>query len=343
MKLYKALSFSDVLLLDKFSNIASRKDVDTSVDFLGLKLKLGIISANMTCVTGVTMARAMGSNGAAACLPRFWSVDENVKAFKEVYPETIVSCGIGESELTRAQCLFQAGATRILIDVAAGASSSVVEHTRRLRQIVRGNAAIIVGNFSNANALKTFLHKLGGHIDAVKVGIGGGSACITRTVTGCGMPTFASIIDIASCGLPIIADGGIRNSDDFVKALAAGASIVMCGGLLVGCDESSAEVKYDLAPVDLRAKITHKLYSGSASIESYEAQGKNAAWRTPEGKTFWIPACGSVVSVLSRMEGGLRSAMTYNNAMTIAELQEGAEFIEITTNGVKEGTAHGAN
>lgn len=356
MKMFKALSFDDVLMVDKFSEIASRKDVDPSVNFLGLKLTTPVISSNMDCVTGVSMARAMGSLGVGACLPRFWSIQENVESFKEVHSETIVSCGIGETELERAKCLFEAGASRILVDVAAGATSAVVEHTRKLRGIVNGNAAIIVGNFSNAAALKTFLHKLPCRIDAVKVGIGGGAACLTRVVTGCGMPTLASIIDCREVGLPIIADGGIRNSGDFAKSMAAGATTVMCGKLFVGCGESPAKAAYvkNGKVIEMTDPLYEaanwndgivpslcKRYSGSASAESYEAQGKLADWRTPEGDSYWVPVCGPVAEVVQKLNAGLRSAMAYNNSLTINDFWTNAEFIQITTNGALEGTAHG--
>jgi IMP dehydrogenase len=361
----KALSFDDVLIVDKFSTISSRKDVDPSVELMGVKLSTPMVSSNMTCVTDAKMAKLIREHGALGCLPRFWSVEDNVKAFRDSPKETFVSVGLGEPELERAIALFEAGASGLVIDVAQGASAMVVAQTKAIRQVVKTNAAIMVGNFSNLSAFSAFQHSLGERVDAIKVGIGGGSACITRVVTGCGMPTLASIIDLRGAKTPMVADGGIRTSGDMVKAIAAGATAVMCGRLFAACDESPAitlkRAKWDTeagyAPMgvkdeDVRAFIKYadrpdagvylvKKYSGSASSESYEAQGKVSSWRAPEGESYWVNATGSVQKLIETFDGGLRSAMTYNNARTIDELRKNVEFIEVTASGSKENSAHG--
>lgn len=343
MKIRKALSFDDVLLVDKYSIISSRKDVDTSIKLLGYTFNTALISSNMATVTNDRMAQAVHQVGGLGALHRFIDVATNVAMFKNSPKETIVSCGVGTSEIERAIACYESGASRILVDVAQGANSNVVDTVKKIREVVKNNAAIIVGNFSNASALNTFLHKLPCHVDAIKIGIGGGSACITRKITGCGMPTFASILDCSAVGIPIIADGGIRNSGDFCKAIAAGASAVMCGRLFAACDESPANTKSEHWKSDMPGenRVTHKLYSGSASNASYEAQGKVATHRVAEGESYWIKATGPVSTLMQTFNAGLRSSMAYNNALTIEDYQDNAEFIEITNAGIIESGPHG--
>lgn len=333
----KSLSFDDVLLIPQFSTIKSRADVDPTHSFLGEKI-FPVISSNMDSVTGTAMGKAMLAYGAQAALHRFQSIEDNVKMYKAA-PGTIVSLGLGDLELERAAALFQAGANKFLIDVAHGANTEVVRQTKALRAILKNNAAIIVGNFATGESVNSFTHHLGSKyaIESIKVGIGGGSACTTRLVTGCGLPTLHSILDARSTGLPIIADGGIRNSGDIAKALAAGASAVMVGRLLAGAEESLGK------PIHEDFSSLGKQYRGSASGESYEAQGKSAKHRTPEGESFLVPYTGSVSYTLRQLEAGLRSAMSYVGAATIKEFQEKAQIVEITGAGRIESSAHGRN
>jgi len=346
------LTFKDVLMLPQFSTIASRKDVNPSTTVGGTKLLIPIISSNMDTVTNFTMANAMRLAGGIGCLHRFMSIADNVKEYLSSPKDTWVSVGVGSNEFERAKALHEAGASTFVIDVAHGASVAVVEQTIKLRELIGSAKYIIVGNFATKKSIEEFNKHIGStRIDAVKVGIGPGSACLTRVVTGCGRNLLSTLLECKDAGYPMIADGGITDSGDFAKALAAGASAVMCGRLLAGTDESPSEVIREEYPGNYIAgssaryivtgKITHKKYRGSASAESYEVQGKTAAHRSPEGDSFLIPYVGSVAKVLEQMEGGLRSAMTYNNARTIQELQENVQFVQVTTNGTKESGAHG--
>lgn len=342
------LSFDDVLIVPKFSFIKSRKDVNPYNGF-----NLPIVSSNMDSVTGSAMAKAMTAAHASSCLHRFCSIEDNVKMFQEsVTPEgkPWVSIGLGSLELERAEALRDAGATTFVIDVAHGASSEVVKQTLDLRSILGIQHDIVVGNFATGISIAQFKDALGSYdvVQYYKVGIGGGSACLTRVVTGCGMPTLASIIDCKRAGVRIIADGGIRNSGDFCKAIAAGASAVMVGGMLAGCSETPGEFVTDLdlpgAPMLISSNyITkkYKKYRGSASKESYQVQGKESNWRTPEGDSFLVPYKGPVANVIRDLEAGLRSAMSYVGANNIKEFQNNAEFIRVTSAGITENKAHG--
>lgn len=328
------LSFDDVLIVPQFSSVKSRKDVKTTTTFLGEEI-FPVISSNMASVTEAAMAKAMADYGARGCLHRFMSVDENVKQFVTVMQNIgrplYVSLGLGDLELERAAALANVGATHFVIDVAHGASMEVVRQTKALKHIVGKDSYIVVGNFATGRTVKDFTHHLGSNIDAIKVGIGGGANCTTRVVTGVGMPTLSSVIDCHSAGIPIIADGGIRGSADFAKALAAGASAIMVGKILAGSNESSA-------PTTTRG---YKLHSGSASTQSYKAQGKESKWRTPEGDTFTVANTGPVHNVLNTLESGLRSAMSYVGATNLTEFQERAELVQITESGIVESQAHG--
>jgi len=328
--LKKSLSFDDVLIVPKFSNVKSRKDVNTRVGFLGLQV-LPVVSSNMASVTEVNMAKAMRSAGAIGALHRFMSIEDNVRMYESSPQETLVSIGLGDVELERAAALYRVGARRFIIDVAHGAHMEVVRQTKALRHIIGKDGYIVVGNFATAQSVKDFKYFLGEtKIDAIKVGIGGGGSCVTRMVTGCGLPTLASVLDCSELGLPIIADGGVRNSGDIAKALAAGATVVMCGRILAGSNESSAEVDSQF-----------KIYSGSASMESYEAQGKGASHRTPEGESFLVPLTGSVFNTIQTLESGLRSAMSYVGVTNLHDFRECAELVEVTGHGKLESEAHG--
>lgn len=360
----KWLSFDDVLLSPQFSKINSRKDVRVSTDVAGEIYHLPIVSSNMDTVTSARMAVAMDKAGGVGCLHRFQSVEDNLAQFLAVVeatgqPGPWVSFGLGEKELYRADLLADAGACVFVLDVAHGSCMPVVEQVKAFRKLLGFVPKLIVGNFANYQSIKDFINHLDiqGAVDAVKVGIGGGSACTTRMVTGSGAPTFSTIQDCVRAGLPVLADGGVRGSGDFCKAIAAGASMVMMGGLLAGCDESPGEVYSDSG---LRANWytledgtkryvpsvggkLYKKYRGSASKESYEVQGKLAQHRTAEGDSFLVPYRGPVADLMQEFEAALRSAMSYSGAYDIKEFQERAEFIEITPAGATESQAHGRN
>jgi IMP dehydrogenase len=336
----KMLSFDDVLILPNFSTISSRKDVDTKVNLNGLKLDKGIISSNMDTVTGSDMARAMIRAGGNGALHRFCSIEENIIHFKNSDPGTIVSFGIGDGELDRAKALTDAGADYFLLDVAHGASMNVVEAVKKFR-LFNKNSHLIVGNFATGKSVEHFLEEFDGYeFDAIKVGVGGGSMCLTRVVTGAGAPTFASVLDCVNVGLPIIADGGIRNSGDYAKAIAAGADAIMIGKLLSSCKETPGPVIYT-EPNDKKGIFPMKQYRGSASKESYEVQGKVSEWRTPEGDSTMVLVTEHAHEVVQRLDAGLRSSMSYVGAFDIKEFKNLVEFVEVTSNGTKENGAHG--
>lgn len=334
------LSFDDVLLVPTFSEVVSRKDVDTSLDFLGVKLTVPVISSNMDTVTNSIVAHEMRKLGGISALHRFCSIDQNVKEYLASPPETIVSIGLGEYELDRAVTLEDNGASIFLIDVAHAANLGVVTFYNQLRGLLNKASKVIVGNFATGAELEEFMSRVKIVPDAIKVGVGGGSACTTRVVTGVGLPTLSSIISCSEvCNqydTLLIADGGIRSSGDLSKALAFGADLVMLGRLVAATEESPAK---KISTINSQTPFL-KQYRGSASAASYAAQGKTAEWRAPEGESYNIPLTGTLKDLMDNLSAGLRSSMSYLNAPTLQRYKH-PDFVMITSSGIMEGFAHG--
>jgi IMP dehydrogenase len=253
-----------------------------------------------------------------------------------------IAVGVRPEDMERAAACQAAGADVLVIDIAHGHSDHVIRMVRELKQRF-ADISIIAGNVATAQGVRD-LAEAGA--DAVKVGVGSGSICTTRIVTGFGVPQLSAILECAQAGselhVPIIADGGIRNSGDLTKSLAAGASSVMIGGLLAGTDESpGATVIRD----DRRYKIVRGMASLSANIERRMlANGELAIeeWGevVPEGVEATVPYKGAVADVIFQLVGGLRSGLSYAGACSIEELWETAEFIRITPSGMQESHAH---
>lgn len=339
------LTFDDVLIKPKFSTINSRKEVDLTTKLGPLELKLPILAANMDTVCGSDMAVAMAKAGGAGVLHRFWSIESNFNAAMKVSSEGFlpwVSVGINDTEWQRVVQVAACFGSPIVLDVAHGAQQQVAEFYVKIMDQYP-DAFVIIGNFATADSINEFVkecdylmypHKK--FKGAFKVGVGPGSACTTRIKTGIGVPQLSAIIDCVKTGFPIIADGGCKTSGDVAKALAAGAKVVMIGGMLAGTWEAPGEM---ICEGEYKNAKEFKKYRGSASKEAYSDQGKD--WACTEGESFLIPYKGSVVQILQDIEGGLRSAFSYIGARTLEEFEEKSEFVQITNNGTKENIAHG--
>ena len=251
--------------------------------------------------------------------------------------------GVRPDDLDRAAACVGAGADVLVVDIAHGHSEHALQMVRRLKQqfpeveVVGGNVATAAGVRDLAEA----------GADAVKVGVGSGSICITRVVTGFGVPQLTAVMDCAEAaravGVPLIADGGVRTSGDLTKALAAGADTVMIGGLLAGTEESPGA---SVIREGRRYKVVRGMASLSANVErkAMEQGGDVDAgeWErvVPEGVEAVVPYRGAAADVLHQLVGGLRSGLSYAGATSIAELQQNAEFIRISSAGVRESGAH---
>ena len=251
--------------------------------------------------------------------------------------------GVRPGDLLRSEACVAAGADALVVDIAHGHSDHAIQVVRDLKQNFP-QVDIIAGNVATAGGV---LDLVEAGADAVKVGVGSGSICTTRIVTGFGVPQLTAIMDCAAAarqsGVPLIADGGIRTGGDLTKALAAGADTAMIGSLLAGTEESpGASVERD----GRRYKIVRGMASLSANIERkmIETGGEVdlVDWEqvVPEGVEALVPYRGAVLDLLHQLVGGLRSGMSYAGATKLTELRENAEFIRITGAGMRESEAH---
>jgi IMP dehydrogenase len=253
--------------------------------------------------------------------------------------------GVGEGTEERVEALVKAGVDAIVVDTAHGHSKGVIERVRWVKQNYP-QVDVIGGNIATGAAALA-LAEAGA--DAVKVGIGPGSICTTRIVAGVGVPQITAIDNVATAlrgsGIPLIADGGIRYSGDIAKAIAAGASTVMMGGMFAGTEEAPGEIV-------LYQGRSYKSYRGMGSIGAMQ-QGSadryfqeattgnpNADKLVPEGIEGRVPYKGSVVSIIFQMAGGVRASMGYCGCATIEDMKNRAEFVQITAAGMRESHVH---
>lgn len=265
---------------------------------------------------------------------------EYPNANKDDYGRLRVGAAIGVGQLDRAEALVKAGVDVLVLDSAHGHSKGIIDTVIAIKKHL--NIDIIAGNIATSEAAEALIQA---GADGVKVGIGPGSICTTRIVSGVGVPQISAIEECAEVGkkhgVPIIADGGIKYSGDFAKALAAGAQSVMVGSLLAGTDESPGEL------ISYQGR-QYKTYRGMGSIgamtkgssDRYFQEGTAADKLVPEGIEGRVPHVGSIKDVVFQMVGGLRSSMGYVGAKDILDYQEKAEFVEITSAGLKESHVH---
>ncbi|OGF62519.1 IMP dehydrogenase [Candidatus Giovannonibacteria bacterium RIFCSPLOWO2_01_FULL_44_40] len=240
--------------------------------------------------------------------------------------------GVKGDTFERAKALLNAGADVLVVDIAHGHNERALDTIKFLKKKFSG-VEIVGGNVATP---KGTIDLIKAGADAVKVGIGPGAACTTRIVTGVGVPQLTAILECAKAAakykVPIIADGGIRNSGDFSKALAAGASTVMIGSLFAGTDESPGEYV-------LEDGAGYKLYRGMASRDAAPNAG-DGAYRAPEGKSGKVPYRGRAKNVLDDLIAGLRSSMSYLGAKSLRDFQKNAKFIKITSATLRESHIH---
>jgi IMP dehydrogenase len=254
-----------------------------------------------------------------------------------------VAIGVRPDDLDRAAACVEAGADVLVVDIAHGHSDHTMNMVKRLK-VAFPHVAVIAGNVATAAGVEDLADA---GADAIKVGVGSGSICITRIVTGFGVPQLTAISDCAEAArrvkIPIIADGGLRTSGDITKALAGGANTVMVGSMLAGTDESPGVT---IVRQGRRYKVVRGMASLSANVERRKLdKGQELAdeeWSevVPEGVEALVPYRGSVVDILNQLVGGVRSGLSYAGAHTIEELWDKAEFIRITGAGMKESGAH---
>ena len=332
----KTLSYDDVLLVPQYSDIRSRSEVDIGTPLgRGLDLALPLFASPMDTISEGAMAHALDASGGAAIIHRYNTVEEQatiVAAAKEQNSKIRIGAAIGISGdyLQRVSVLRAVGVDFICVDVAHGHHINTKEALGALREMV-GDMHIMAGNVATLDGINA-LSDWGA--DSVRCNIGGGSICSTRVQTGHGLPGLQTLFDCAQTDrdVKIIADGGIRNSGDIVKALAAGADAVMCGSLFAGTEETPGSIIED------REGYKWKIYRGMASKEAQmEWRGKYASF---EGVATRVPFRGPISLILEDIERGIRSGLSYSGARNIRELQAKAEFVEQTSAAQQESSPH---
>ncbi len=259
---------------------------------------------------------------------------------KDSFGRLVVGAAIGVGQYDRAQALVDAGVDVLVLDSAHGHSKGILDTVRKIKKMMKID--IIAGNIATAEATLALIEA---GVDAVKVGIGPGSICTTRIVAGVGVPQISAIDECAEIarkhGVPIIADGGIKYSGDISKALAVGASSIMAGSLLAGTEESPGET------IMFQGR-QYKSYRGMGSIgamqkgsnDRYFQEGTAADKLVPEGIEGRVPFRGSIAGIVHQMMGGLRASMGYCGSKTIEIFWDKAEFVQITSAGLKESHVH---
>ncbi|MFC6276145.1 IMP dehydrogenase [Psittacicella hinzii] len=358
---YEGITFDDVLIIPRASQVLPNTANLESKLTKNISLKLPIVSAAMDTVTENELATALALIGGVGFIHKNMAVADQaqqVKLVKSVqvnldqYPNANLdkqgklivgaAIGAGAGNEERIKALVEAGVDVILIDSSHGHSQGVVERVRATRQaypdleIIAGNVATAEGAIALAEA----------GASAVKVGIGPGSICTTRIVTGCGVPQLSAIDSAVSAlkgrDIPVIADGGIRYSGDIVKALVAGAHSVMLGSILGATEESPGE-KFEVNGQ------RYKSYRGMGSLAAMSKgssdryfQSDNAADKlVPEGVEGQVPVKGTVAFIVHQLVGGIRSAMGLTGCATIEQLRTEPEFVKISAATLSENHVHG--
>jgi|TARA_B110001452_G_scaffold226235_1_gene200549 IMP dehydrogenase len=341
----EALTFDDVLILPKYSNVLPA-DTDISLNLTKkIALKVPFLSSAMDTVTESTMAVAMANAGGIGIIHRNLKIkNQSQEVIKVKRKKLLVGAAIGtnQEDLERARVLIGSGADLIVIDTAHGHSEKVLKTLSILKKI-DNKIPICVGNIATGEAAKK-LYNAGA--DIIKVGIGPGSICTTRMVAGIGVPQISAIMEVKNAikknKIKIISDGGIKFSGDIAKALAAGADAIMMGSIFAGTDESPGK------KFKFKGK-TYKQYRGMGSIGAMSSGSANRYFQknykdkskfVPEGVEGRVEYKGSLAKIIYQLQGGLRSSMGYIGAKKLSEINNKATFIKITKAGFYESMVH---
>jgi len=342
----EALTFDDVTLAPKYSEVLP-SNVDTSIKLTkNIKLKVPLLSSAMDTVTESKMCIAIAQAGGIGVIHRNLDIKTQVAEIRKVKKHKLLvgaAVGAGVNEFERAKNILKENIDLIVVDTAHAHTKKVADIIKKIKKIKPKKTALCAGNIATAEAAK-FLINLG--VDIIKVGIGPGSICTTRLVAGIGVPQLSAILDVRN-GLGkrkavIIADGGIKFSGDIAKALSAGADAVMIGSLFAGTDEAPGKI----------IKKEGKLFKSFRGMGSIGAMNKGSADRyfqkkqtdsskyVPEGVEGLIKYKGSVSKIVYKLIGGLRSSMGYLGCKQIKSLKNKPKFVKITKAGFYESMVH---
>jgi len=350
------LTYDDIQLVPAKSSISSRQNIDLrTLVSRRYGLDRPFVASPMDTVCEEEMAFKLFLMGGVGCIHRFMTIEEQAAIVSSLknriygngfgwpyeYLETayddwhstsplipiMAAIGVMTNDTERAKALVEAGANIILIDVAHGHHQNVIDMIKWCKDTLPDHVDIIAGNIATAEAAIE-LEEAGA--DGLRVGIGGGSLCTTRIKTGFGVPNVSCIMEIAAVAqTPIMADGGIRTSGDIAKALGVGASTVMLGSLLSGTDEAPGQILETSTGL-------YKRYCGAASLETKTVHGQ--AKRNVEGESTIVPYKGGVKFIINGLIDGVRSALSYAGAESLAKFNP--KWVQITNAGQTEAKAH---
>ncbi|HQT37705.1 MAG: IMP dehydrogenase, partial [Campylobacterales bacterium 16-40-21] len=342
---------------NKLLGILTNRDMRFEKDLTKLASEAMTPMPLVTAKAGITLAEAeqmmhinkieklpiIDDNGSLKGLVTIKDIKKRIEypnANKDDFGRLRVGAAIGVGQMDRARALVEAGVDVLVLDSAHGHSKGIMDTVKAIKAEL--SVDVIAGNVATGEAVQALIDA---GADGVKVGIGPGSICTTRIVAGVGVPQISAIDECAAvgraAGIPIIADGGIRYSGDLAKALAVGASCIMAGSLLAGTEESPGET------IMFQGR-QYKSYRGMGSIgamtkgstDRYFQEGTAADKLVPEGIEGRVPYRGTIASVVHQMLGGLRASMGYCGSKDIATFWDKAEFVEITSAGLKESHVH---
>ena len=341
----EALTFDDVLLLPKYSDILPA-NTNISLDLTKqIALKVPFLTSAMDTVTESKMAVAIAKEGGLGIIHRNLNIKNQSNEIIKVKKKKLyvgAAIGTNKEDIDRAKSLVSNGVDLIVIDTAHGHSEKVLKTLSKIKKIIN-KVPICVGNIATGEAAKR-LYNSGA--DIIKVGIGPGSICTTRMVAGIGVPQISSIMDVKKAlskkKIKIISDGGIKFSGDIAKALAAGADAIMMGSIFAGTEESPGK------KFSIKGKI-YKHYRGMGSIGAMSAGSANRYFQknykdkskfVPEGVEGRVEFKGKVSKIIYQLKGGLRSSMGYIGAKNLKEIHTKAKFVKITKAGFYESMVH---
>ena len=342
----EALTFDDVTLVPKYSEVLP-SDVDTSIILTKfLKLKIPILSSAMDTVTESKMAIAISKLGGIGVIHRNLEIKKQLQEIRKVKTQKLLggaAVGAGPKEFNRAEAVLKENINMIVVDTAHGHTKKVSEIIKFIKKKKNKRTALCAGNIATPEAAK-FLQKLG--VDIIKVGIGPGSICTTRLVAGIGVPQLSAVLNvrngIKNKNVKIISDGGIKYSGDLAKAFAAGADAVMIGSLFAGTDETPGKI------IKKNGKL-FKSFRGMGSVGAmnkgsadryFQSKQKDTSKYVPEGVEGLAKYKGKVGDIIYKLIGGLRSSMGYLGSKQIRYLRKNPQFVKITKAGFYESMVH---
>ena len=341
----EALTFDDILLLPKYSNILPAKTNINLELTKKVSLKVPFLSSAMDTVTESKMAIGIANEGGLGIIHRNLNIKQQSKEVKKVKNKKLqvgAAVGTSQEDIDRAKSLSSNGVDLIVIDTAHGHSEKVLRTLEKLKKSIK-NIPVCVGNIATGEAAKK-LYNSGA--DIIKVGIGPGSICTTRMVAGVGVPQISAIMEVKKAlhkkKIKIISDGGIKFSGDIAKALAAGADAIMMGSIFAGTEESPGK------KFKLNGKF-YKQYRGMGSVGAMSSGSANRYFQknfkdkskfVPEGVEGRVEYKGNVSKIIYQLQGGLRSSMGYIGAKNLKEINKKAEFVKITKAGFYESMVH---